>query len=147
MSGPDSACLTGGCLCGGVRYKINGKPRDIINCHCENCRRTHGHVAAYTSVPQSDLEFDCKQTLQWFHDESPDTWRGFCNRCGASLFWDARDSDDKISIAAGTLDDSGSLKTIGHVYVSEAGNYYQINDALPTFETASAGALESDESS
>ena len=146
MTRPDSAWLTGGCLCGGVRYQISGEPRDVINCHCENCHRTHGHVAAYTSVRQSDLDFICERTLQWFHDESPDTWRGFCNCCGASLFWDARDGRDRMSIAAGTLDDSGTLKTIGHIYLSEAGNYYQINDALPTFETGSGGALESDES-
>lgn len=146
MTRPDSTALTGGCLCAGVRYRINGKPRDIINCHCENCRRTHGHVAAYTSVNQSDLEFISEQTLQWFHDQSPDTWRGFCSRCGASLFWDARDGNDKISIAAGTLDDGSSLKTIGHIYLSEAGNYYQISDALPAFETGSAGALDFDES-
>lgn len=138
--------LSGGCLCGGVRYRITGPCRDVINCHCENCRRIHGHIAAYTSVLQSDLLLDSQQTLQWYHDESPNTFRGFCYRCGASLFWDARDGRNKISVAAGSLDDSGELKTIGHVYVSEAGKYYEINDELPRFETSNFGALESDES-
>jgi hypothetical protein len=87
-----------------------------------------------------------QQTLQWYHDKSPDTYRGFCNHCGASLFWDPRDDQDKVAVSAGSLDDSGELKTIGHVYVSEAGKYYQINDELPSFETGNAGALESDES-
>lgn len=139
--------LSGGCLCGGIRYRITGPRRDIINCHCVNCRRTHGHVAAYTSVQRSDLVFDSQHTLQWYHDESPDTYRGFCNRCGASLFWDARDGRDKLSVSAGSLDDSGNLKTIGHVYVAEAGGYYQIDDGLPCFENGNCGALESDESS
>ena len=138
--------LSGGCLCGGVRYQLTGACRDIINCHCENCRRTHGHIAAYTSVNRSDLALINQQTLRWYHDESPDTYRGFCNHCGASLFWDARDESDKVAVSAGSLDDSGELKTIGHVYVSEAGKYYQINDELPSFETGNAGALESDES-
>ena len=138
--------MSGGCLCGGVRYQITGECRDIINCHCENCRRTHGHIAAYTSVRQSELKFTCQHTLQWYHDESPDTFRGFCNCCGASLFWDARDGRGKISVAAGSMDDSRELKTIGHVFVSEAGKYYEINDALPCFETSSAGELESDKS-
>ncbi len=136
--------LTGGCLCGGVRYRINGKCRDIINCHCENCRRTHGHIAAYTSVDQSALALIRQQTLQWYHDESPNTYRGFCNRCGASLFWDARDGRNKIAVSAGSLDDSHELKTIGHVYVSEAAKYYEIDDGLPSFETSNSGALESD---
>ena len=137
--------LTGGCLCAGVRYKITGPCRNVILCHCENCRRTHGHLAAYTSVLQSDLEFDQQETLRWYHDESPDTYRGFCSSCGASLFWDAHDGRGKLSIAAGSLDDGGrDLEIIGHVYVSEAGEYYEIDDTLPRFDTGSAGALETD---
>jgi hypothetical protein len=134
--------LTGGCLCGGVRYRIAGRRRNVIVCHCENCRRTHGHAAAYTSLRQADLELLQQQTLRWYHDESPDTWRGFCDRCGASLFWDKRDGRGRISVAAGTLDDSAELETIGHVFVSEAGHYYRIDDGLPQFETGNAGALE-----
>lgn len=138
-----SSELSGGCLCGGVRYRLVGPRRDVINCHCENCRRTHGHVAAYTAVAITDLKLVEQQTLQWYHDNSPDTYRGFCNQCGASLFWDARDGRGRISVAAGTLDDSDDLKTIGHVYVSEAGAYYRIEDGLPQFETSNAGELES----
>lgn len=147
MSKSDPAVLSGGCLCRGVRYQLTGACRDIINCHCENCRRTHGHIAAYTSVTRSDLELVNQQTLQWYHDKSPNAYRGFCNRCGASLFWDARDDRGKVAVSAGSLDDSGELKTIGHVYVSEAARYYQINDDLPCFETSNSGALESEESS
>ena len=144
MTDVSLAPLTGGCLCGGVRYRITGPRRDVIVCHCENCRRTHGHVAAYTSVLQSDLELLSQQTLKWFHDASPDTYRGFCERCGASLFWDARDGRGKMAVAAGTLDDSGELETIGHVYVCEAGHYYRIEDGLPQFQTGNDGALEDD---
>jgi hypothetical protein len=144
MSDNETTSLFGGCLCAGVRYQITGPRRDIINCHCQNCRRTHGHIAAYTSVRRSDLVIDRQQTLVWYHDESPDTYRGFCNRCGASLFWDARDGRGKMAVAAGSLDDSGELKTIGHVFVSEAGSYYEIDDGLPQFETGNLGMLEKD---
>jgi len=147
MTDNRAGVLSGGCLCGGVRYRIDGKYRDVICCHCENCRRTHGHIAAYTALQRSDLILESEQTLQWYHDASPDTWRGFCNRCGASLFWDARDGCARISVAAGSLDDSRDLKTIGHVFVSEAGNYYEIDDGLPRFQTGNAGALESDDNS
>jgi len=136
--------LTGGCLCGGVRYRIDGPRRDIIVCHCENCRRTHGHQAAYTSVAQSDLQLLRQETLDWYHDRSPDTYRGFCRRCGSSLFWDARDGRNRMAVSAGTLDDSLELRIIGHVFVSEAGHYYEIDDGLPQFETGSAGALDGD---
>ena len=144
MSDDTLVPLTGGCLCGGVRYRIAGPRRNVIFCHCENCRRTHGHVAAYTSVDQSDLRMLESATLAWYHDRSPDTRRGFCNACGASIFWDACDGRGKMAVAAGTLDDSLELRTIGHVFVSEAGHYYRIDDDLPRFETGSGGALEDD---
>lgn len=144
MTTEKSQSMTGGCLCGGVRYRIDGECRDIIYCHCENCRRTHGHIAAYTALPKSRLTLLCADTLQWFHDSSPDTYRGFCNHCGASLFWDPRDDSKRISVSAGTLDDSGELKSVGHVFVAEAAGYYEVDDGLPKFEYSNAGALESD---
>ena len=136
--------LEGGCLCHGVRYRLIGPRRDVINCHCQNCRRTHGHIAAYTSVKQSDLELTSAQTLCWYHDESPGTYRGFCNRCGASLFWDPRDGRKRVSVAAGSLDDTSELQTIAHVYVSEAADYYTIEDGLPQFETTHGSVLDPD---
>ncbi len=135
--------LNGGCLCGQVRYKISGPRRNIINCHCENCRRTHGHVAAYTSVDKQDILLTSQQSLKWYHDQSPDTYRGFCNECGSSLFWDAKQQNNKMAISAGTLDAGHGLKTICHVYVSEAGEYYKISDGLPQFEGSNTGQLES----
>ncbi len=134
--------LDGGCLCGQVRYQITGPRRDIINCHCENCRRTHGHFAAYTSVATQHLVFISQQSLQWYHDRSPDTYRGFCSECGASLFWDARDGNNKMAVSAGTLDAGHGLKTIAHIYVGEAGDYYEISDDLPQFERSGAGNPE-----
>ncbi len=136
--------LEGGCLCGGVRFRITGPRRNIVCCHCENCRRTHGHFAAYTALRRADLEMLAESTLTWYHDRCPGTHRGFCSRCGASLFWDANDGQGKLSVAAGSLDDSGELETVGHIFVSEAGCYYRIDDGLPRFERGSGGAFESD---
>lgn len=135
---------TGGCLCGGVRYRFTGPCRDVIICHCENCRRTHGHVSAYTALPSARFELLSDATLAWYHDASPDTWRGFCRRCGGSLFWDLRDGAGRISVAAGSLDDSRGLKTVGHIFLAEAGKYYTVDDGLPQFPRGSGGAFERD---
>jgi len=143
ISNNELSVLSGGCLCQRVRYQITGPRRDIINCHCENCRRTHGHVSAYTSVDKVDLVLINEDSLKWYHDRSPDTYRGFCRECGASLFWDVRDGNNKIAVSAGTLNAGHGLKTIGHVYVGEAGEYYQISDELPQFERSGADELES----
>lgn len=120
---------TGGCLCGAVRYRVTGRLRDVMNCHCSQCRRTHGHVAAYAAARRDDLELLEDAGLAWYAS-SPRARRGFCRTCGASLFWQPRDLD-YIAIAAGTLDQPSGLKTVGHIHVRDKGDYYEIADTLP----------------
>jgi len=69
-----------------------------------------------------------QDTLAWYAS-SGRARRGFCKRCGASLFWDLL-KDDGICIAAGSLDSPTGLKTIRHIYVDDAGDYYTIDDGL-----------------
>jgi hypothetical protein len=140
----DAVTATGGCLCGEVRYEIRGPLRHIINCHCSKCRRFHGHIGAYTSVRREHLALVRQDGLKWFRsvtDETPNVHRGFCRECGASLFWDARGSGANIAVAAGSLDAPAGLKTIGHVWVSQKAEYYDITDGLPQFEQSHAGKL------
>ncbi len=120
---------TGGCLCGAVRYRIDGPLRDVVDCHCEMCLKTHGHVAAYTAVKAGDLDVVEAAGLRWFAS-SEKARRGFCTTCGASLFWDPADAD-YVAVAAGTLDRPTGLKTVGHIFVGEKGDYYEITDGLP----------------
>ncbi len=123
---------TGGCLCGGVRFEVRGPLMDVINCHCSKCRRFHGHIGAYTATDRRNLFLVRSETLQWFRsvtDETPDVHRGFCRKCGASLFWDPK-GKPRISIAAGALDEPTGLATTGHVWVSQKGDYYEITDGL-----------------
>ena len=112
---------SGECLCGGVRYVVNGELRDVVVCHCSRCRRTHGHVAAYTACAAKDLDVVADTTLVWY--QSDGRVRGFCNRCGASLFWQAFDRPT-ISIAAGTLDEPTGLRTIAQIHTDDPGDYY-----------------------
>jgi hypothetical protein len=126
---------TGGCLCGAVKYEIHGPLRDIINCHCSKCRRFHGHIGAYTSVQRDDLVLTEKRGLKWYRsvkDETPNVHRGFCQECGCSLFWDPR-GQEKIAVAAGSLDQPTDLKTLGHVWLEQAGDYYELTDELEKF--------------
>jgi len=71
--------------------------------------------------------------LRWVAspESESDARRGFCCECGSSLFWDAP-ARDTISIAAGTLDEPTGLRLLGHVYVSQTGDYYELpEDGLP----------------
>ncbi len=133
---------TGGCLCGAVRFDIYDTPMEVINCHCSKCRRFHGHVGAYTATDRQNLVLVHSETLKWFRstsDETPDVYRGFCGRCGSSLFWDPR-GKPRISIAAGSLDAPTGLETRRHVWVSQKGDYYAITDELEQHEERFARA-------
>jgi hypothetical protein len=119
---------TGRCLCGAVRFEVSGPLRDVLLCHCGECRRWHGHVCAMTAALSEHLRLVSDRGLRWI--DSPRSAararRGFCAECGSSLFWDAPDRDT-ISIAAGTLDAPTGLKTVGQIHVEDAGDYYELD--------------------
>jgi hypothetical protein len=74
--------------------------------------------------------------LRWIPspESESEAQRGFCGACGSSLFWDAP-ARDTVSIAAGTLDEPTGLRLLGHVYVSQVGDYYELpDDGLPRHE-------------
>ncbi|MBP0129127.1 MAG: GFA family protein, partial [Nitrospira sp.] len=75
----------GQCLCGAVRFRLAGAKRDVVICHCGQCRRWHGHVGAYTRVPISALTVEDERSLAWYRS-SERARRGFCRECGSSLF-------------------------------------------------------------
>jgi hypothetical protein len=126
----------GGCLCGAVRYEVRGPLRDVLVCHCEECRRWHGHAPAYTSAERATLVVLSPDAVRWIDSPRSDAGarRGFCGVCGSSLFWDAP-GRETISIAAGSLDGPTALRTIAHEYVSQAADYYDLpDDGLPRHE-------------
>lgn len=127
----DDESSTGGCLCGGVRYVVRGKLRDVIGCHCSQCRRTSGHYVAATSAPEDRVSLTSSETLRWY-SSSDRAQRGFCSRCGGNLFWRPLDATPaRIGIMAGTLDAPTGLRMQQHIFVGDKSDYYSIEDGLP----------------
>ena len=121
----------GGCLCGGVRYEVHGPLRDVLACHCSQCRRTSGHFVAATQAAMSDLRLTESSTLRWFRS-SATAERGFCARCGGNLFWRADGADGRrSSIMAGTLAVPTNLSISCHIFVADKSDYYAIADGVP----------------
>ncbi|MFO7572117.1 MAG: GFA family protein [Gaiellaceae bacterium] len=123
---------TGRCLCGAVTYEVRGPLRDILLCHCVECRRWGGSVGAFAAVRAEDLVVPEPSPLRWV--DSPDSdngaRRGFCGDCGSSLFWQAAGSE-RVGIAAGTLDAPTGLRVAAHIYTHQAGDYERLEDGLP----------------
>lgn len=116
--------LSGSCLCGGVRYQIEGVAREVVNCFCEQCRKTSGHYVAATRIDKDSLIVKSDDTLRWY-ESSPGVQRGFCEECGGNLFWDNQ-NNQQISIMAGTLDAPTGLKTTLNIHEQDASDYFNI---------------------
>jgi hypothetical protein len=122
---------TGACLCGAVRYRVHGPLRNILLCHCGQCRRCHGHLGAYTSAARAEVSLEDAGTLRWYATSARGR-RGFCGACGSSLFFEPA-GEDRLAIVAGTLDQPSGLEVIGHEYVADKADYDRIDDDLPAF--------------
>lgn len=132
----DSAVKTGSCLCGAVTYEISGPLQAVVACHCGQCRKMTGHYLAATAARHKYFRLVRHLGLKWYN-ASDLARRGFCRECGTTLFWEAHD-DDKISIAAGTLDGATDLKIAAHIFVANKGDYYELADGLPQHQQGGA---------
>jgi len=88
-----------------------------------------GHIMAATAARHADFRLLSDGGLAWYASSTA-ARRGFCRHCGSTLFWQG-DGRDYVSIAAGTLDDSGGLHIAAHIFTADKGGYYEIADAAP----------------
>ena len=127
----------GGCLCGAVRYEVRGSLRGVVYCHCSQCRRQSGHCYAATEVDDDCFSMSGGEQVRWFA-ASEHARRGFCATCGSALFWkDLR--SPTISVMAGGFDLPSGLEAVGHIFVADKGDYYEITDGLPQSSGAGDG--------
>ncbi|MBN4066259.1 GFA family protein [Ahrensia sp. AH-315-G08] len=128
----------GSCLCGGVSYSIDGPLRDVVACHCQQCRKQSGHFYAATDAQDTDLTIEDGGSLTWYA-ASDEAKRGFCKTCGSALFWKSSGST-KTSILAGSLDGDPGIKLERHIFCADKGAYYEIEDGVQQFAQGDVGA-------
>lgn len=122
----------GGCLCGAVRFTVQGPLAAPDACHCRECRRQSGHYWASTDVPREAVTISGAEAVRWYQS-SARVRRGFCGTCGAFLFWDVA-GRAKLAIGMGAFDTPTGVALAHHIFVSEQGDYYRIADGLPQNE-------------
>lgn len=122
----------GACLCGAVRFEVEGELGTPDACHCSRCRKLSGHFWVSTDVKRSALMIQGMDQLTWFRS-SEKVRRGFCRTCGAQLFWDPVERDT-IAIAMGAFEGPTNTRLGVHIHVADKGDYYDINDGLPQNE-------------
>ena len=115
---------TGSCLCGAVKFEINGPMGPVTACHCTQCRKMTGNYWASFHVADADLNMIKSDGLQWF-TSSDFAKRGFCKECGSTLFWKQNGSRE-TSVCPGSIDGKTGLTLTKHIFVEDAGDYYEI---------------------
>jgi hypothetical protein len=126
--------LTGGCLCGGVRFELTEPPQAAGYCHCTRCqRRTGAAASAQARIDRATLRLvrGAELVKCWRPDRG---WeKCFCRECGAQLF--SRDPDGPLmSVRLGAFDGDPGIRPSWRAFVAYAAPWEPIPaDGLPRY--------------
>ena len=124
----------GGCLCGAVRYTLNGAPDWSGHCHCRSCQKAVGAGFVTWSGLKAENFAVTKGRLA-ICETSLGVERGFCGKCGTSLTYVAEEGwPGQVSVLSATLDEPGIAAPSAHVYVADRQTWVKLDDGLPTHE-------------
>ena len=127
--------LTGGCLCGGVRFEVDEPPISASYCHCTRCQRRTGTAASVQSriVPGSLRIVSGKELVRAFEPEDGFP-KEFCSACGSALWSRNPDNPDALSVRMGAFDEDPGVRPSYRQYVAYAAQWEPIpDDGLPRF--------------
>ncbi len=124
---------TGGCLCGAVRFEIDGAIGPITCCHCSRCRRASGSAfAAAASVDADCFHVVAGTDLLCEYESSPQNHRVSCARCGSQLY-----SQDEhfpiVRVRVGALDDDPGSGVAAHFMMSSKAPWFDVADGVEQF--------------
>lgn len=122
---------SGSCLCGGLRYEIQGEIGDIVQCHCRKCRKANGTAFA-TNAPIKKADFKIVQgehLLKKFQS-SATTQRCFCADCGSPIISIKTETPDLYRLRIGTLDTPLQQKPTQHIFAASKAEWDTICDGL-----------------
>jgi hypothetical protein len=128
--------ITGGCLCGNVRYEISAEPLRTSNCHCRTCQRSVGApYLAIIIVPATAFSVtgNYKEFITIAASGNA-MHRTFCPECGTSLFVINSGFPQVRPISAVTLDDPSIYKPEKDIWVVDAQPWDVMNPDLPKFD-------------
>jgi hypothetical protein len=124
--------VTGGCMCGAVRYRAEGEPVHNALCHCTDCRRAAGApIVGWALFPVEAVEITGSLVT---YNSSGDVERQFCGRCGTGLFFRSASAfPGQVDIQTGTFDDPDALAPGACIQTADAPTWLAGMNALPSF--------------
>jgi hypothetical protein len=134
--------VTGGCLCGRVRYEAEVFLRNGYICHCTICQKSTGQPAEITVLIRAGTLRYTKGEPKYF-STSKSGGRGFCEHCGSRLVWQAADpaEDWSTNLCVGGLDKPADAEMACHIYADTQLPWYRVREELPKFTGQDADAM------
>lgn len=130
--------LTGGCLCGAIRYCIDGAPFDADYCHCRMCQQQTGApVSAWMDFKVGQVHW-LKGKVKEFAS-SGKVRRGFCPECGSTLTFRDTGYVDYLTLSITSLDNPALVSPRYHIYTQSALDWHCIDDSLPRYGEGRSG--------
>jgi hypothetical protein len=125
------SAIEGSCLCKAVTFAVNAEfehPPEVY--HCQQCRKQTGGFFISVNIQKRDMRLRGDDHVVW--DQSlQEVKRGFCGRCGSTLFWQPLKEDyEWIGVSAALFDSPLPSKIAKQTFVSEQGSYYDIADKV-----------------
>tara|TARA_B100000029_G_C16767862_1_gene664357 strand:- start:41 stop:454 length:414 start_codon:yes stop_codon:yes gene_type:complete len=117
------AGFKGGCLCGAVKYEVEGEPVRVAQCHCDDCRRATGSAfATNIFVEEKNLKILYGSTSSYQHiaDSGNTMTKEFCPICGSQLFGYGSGSPGIKNVKIGSIDKIGDIKPQVEVFTSKS---------------------------
>ena len=127
-----SNAITGGCLCGNIRYTVSAPVEKIIACHCTHCQKASGAGASYNAVvPSSALSFTAGKP-KLFADTAQSgniLNRYFCPDCGSPIYSQRAKVPEMMVLKVGTLDAPDDLKLVMNIWTKSARPWMHMDPA------------------
>jgi hypothetical protein len=128
--------VTGGCLCGGIRFLVDGPFGPVANCHCSMCRRAQGCAfATNASVDRAHFRLLQGAELITEYESSPGKMRCFCRVCGSPMYSHRLAAPNEVRLRFGTFDVDPGVRPGLHYAVESKAPWHEITDALPRIES------------
>jgi hypothetical protein len=128
--------IHGSCLCGAVRFELDGPAQFINHCHCAMCRKAHGSAfGSFLHADGAGFRWVSGESQVGRFESSPGNFRAFCRTCGSRVpVLEADGAGTHVIVPAGLLDDDPGVRPVVHIHVASKAPWFEITDALPRFD-------------
>lgn len=134
--------MTGGCLCGAVRYEVTADPVYTGHCHCRSCQRASGagHTT-YVGVPRAAMTVRGQpRAYTLIGGSGLPAQRHFCPSCGSQLFGTCQLDPAMATLYAGSLDDPSMIRPDAAINVCNRQPWDRVSGDLAEFDRMPPGA-------